>query len=225
LNTGGSEQYAKGGAGGQSCFSGSAGVRGSAAATNSGAGGAGGDINNAASPNFTGTGGGAGGCVEAIVPAPLATSYSYSIGTAGTAGGAGASGLAGTAGGSGVIIITEYYGTENMPLFKAGIIADNPEGVDIVRKARVTCSASSGITRSKSNWLTVGNISAGTCSLTVTPGSFSEDPVCTTAVIGGAVQTFNLVIGGLSPNGTSYGQFNGSAATSYVFDLVCVGSK
>lgn len=74
---------------------------------NTGAGGAGGSTNPATS-NDAGSGGGAGGYIEAIIPNPDAT-YAYAIGAAGTAGAAGTSGNAGAVGGTGVIIVEEHY--------------------------------------------------------------------------------------------------------------------
>ena len=56
----------------------------------------------------TGSGGGAGGYVDAIIYSPSIT-YAYSIGSGGTGGAAGTSGTAGGAGGSGFIIVTEFY--------------------------------------------------------------------------------------------------------------------
>jgi hypothetical protein len=58
-----------------------------------------------------GSGGGAGGFIDAIIPSPTTTSgyYSYQVGGDGGAGSAGTSGNAGGNGGSGYIEITEYY--------------------------------------------------------------------------------------------------------------------
>lgn len=79
-----------------------------AAAANSGSGGGGGGC--FSTPNG-GAGGGGGGYVLAIINSPSA-SYAYAVGAAGTAGTAGGgAGGAGAAGGSGVIIVTEHYGS------------------------------------------------------------------------------------------------------------------
>ena len=105
-------QYGTGGIGGTSQFggngSGYANGAGTAAAANSGSGGAGGGTSNVGSLMYTGAGGGAGGYIDAIINSPSAT-YAYSIGAGGTAGAAGTSAFAGGAGGSGTIYITAYF--------------------------------------------------------------------------------------------------------------------
>jgi len=58
--------------------------------------------------HYSGSGGSAGGYIDALISAPLAT-YAYAVGSGGTAGGAGTSGAAGGAGGSGYIEVTEFY--------------------------------------------------------------------------------------------------------------------
>lgn len=72
-----------------------------------GTGGQGGGGNNTAGAD-AGTGGAAGGFIDAIINSPSAT-YTYSVGTGGTGGGAGTSGLAGGNGAEGYIEVTEYY--------------------------------------------------------------------------------------------------------------------
>ena len=83
-------------------------INGSAGATNTGSGGSGAGGPNNAGNYYPGTGGGAGGYVDAIITS-LASSYAYAVGAAGTAGTAGTSGNTGGAGGSGVIIVEEFY--------------------------------------------------------------------------------------------------------------------
>jgi microcystin-dependent protein len=102
-----------GGAGGASALGGNGSggqiftnYAGTAAAANSGAGGGG-----AVGPNFggiSGSGGGAGGFLDAIIQTPAAT-YAYIVGTGGAGGAGGTNGFPGSAGGSGYIEITEYY--------------------------------------------------------------------------------------------------------------------
>lgn len=74
--------------------------------TGSGGGGAG--TGNAGTNNFSGSGGSAGGFVDAIITSPLST-YAYAVGSAGAAGGAGTSGQVGGVGSGGYIEVTEYY--------------------------------------------------------------------------------------------------------------------
>lgn len=107
---GGTSQRQSGGSGAASPFGGAAHggpalAAGESAASNTGSGGAG-----AGSPTggYNGTGGGAGGFVDAIIVSPAA-SYSYAVGSGGTAGTAGTSGYAGGTGGSGYIIVEEHY--------------------------------------------------------------------------------------------------------------------
>lgn len=102
-----------GGAGGSSCFGG-AGTgtpftnAGQGAQVNSGSGGGGGG-NNAGVTSLTGYGGGAGGCVFAIIPGPLNASYPYSVGTGGAGAPAAGNGKAGGPGAAGYLEITVHY--------------------------------------------------------------------------------------------------------------------
>lgn len=95
---GGDSAFGPGGIAGTSSSVGGAGTRGA------GGGGGGGGTTGG------GAGAGAGGYVDAIIPAPLNTTYSYSVGTGGTGGasGGGASQVGG-AGGAGFIVIEEHY--------------------------------------------------------------------------------------------------------------------
>lgn len=126
-NTGGAGISVGGGNGGDSFFGGggSGGANGSTGAGQPGAtntgGGGGGGLANTSAGIYGGSGGGAGGYVEAYIANP-SSSYSYSVGAAGTAGGAGTSGYAGGAGGSGYIEVTEYYGTVETG-FRANTVA------------------------------------------------------------------------------------------------------
>lgn len=95
---------------------------GEAAGPNTGAGGAGARTESI-SASFSGGGGGAGGYIEVLITSPLA-SYAYSVGTGGSGGAAGTSGTGGGGGGSGVIIITEYYNAENVPILLGSVIGD-----------------------------------------------------------------------------------------------------
>jgi hypothetical protein len=98
-----------GGAGGGR-GTGSSGTAGDNGAANTGAGGGGASIGstNASSGLFSGSGGGAGGYLEAIVTSPSAT-YTFSVPTGGTGQAAAGSGSAGGNGGSGIIIVEEFY--------------------------------------------------------------------------------------------------------------------
>jgi len=80
---------------------------GAAANTNSGGGGSGGG-GAAITGFYSGTGGGAGGFLDAIIKSPSAT-YTYTVGTGGAGGTAGVSGYAGGSGAAGIIIVEEYY--------------------------------------------------------------------------------------------------------------------
>lgn len=111
-NTTVSAAIAPGGQGGNSPFGGAGsgtwiGV-GAAAAANSGSGGGGGMSSSTQADNRGGTGGSAGGYIDAIVTAPSST-YTYAVGAGGSAGLVGTNGSAGGAGGSGIIIVDEFY--------------------------------------------------------------------------------------------------------------------
>jgi hypothetical protein len=101
-----------GGFGGVSALGGAAGAPsqgsgGGAGQANSGSGGAGGS-GSATVSLYIGSGGSAGGFIDAIIPSPSST-YPYAVGAGGNGGSAGTSGTAGGAGGSGYIEVTEYY--------------------------------------------------------------------------------------------------------------------
>lgn len=105
---------APGGMGGVSAFGGSGGnspsnVSGNDGKANTGSGGSGGGINSGSTSFDSGTGGGAGGYIDALIYTPSAT-YSYAVGAGGSGGSAsGAGGNAGGSGGSGLIEVTEHY--------------------------------------------------------------------------------------------------------------------
>ena len=100
--------FAYGGSGGSNPISGISPMSNATAGLSGklGGGGAGGSAGGTAI--ITGSGGGAGAYIEAIISSPSAT-YSYAVGSGGAGGTAGTSGFAGGAGGNGFIEITEYY--------------------------------------------------------------------------------------------------------------------
>ncbi len=106
---GGNIALSGGGSGGNNPFGGAGGVTtasspaGGAGAANTGAGGSGAYSN---TTNAGGSGGGAGGYVEAYISSPLST-YAYSVGDGGDGGSNGPT--SGGAGGSGVILVEEQY--------------------------------------------------------------------------------------------------------------------
>ncbi len=78
--------------------------------TNSGSGGSGGQ--SAVNDSVPGSGGGAGGYVDAIIynPSVVGPTFTYSVGVAGAAGAAGSvNGKAGGAGAAGIILVEEFY--------------------------------------------------------------------------------------------------------------------
>jgi hypothetical protein len=105
--------YVSGGDGGESPFGGGGkgvcGQDGRSAQPSSGSGGGGGGTPGGVASMSTGSGGGAGGYVDAIIPGPLATSYTYAVGAGGSSGAPGAYGCYGGAGSNGVIVIEEHY--------------------------------------------------------------------------------------------------------------------
>lgn len=61
-----------------------------------------------------------------------------------------------------------------------GSVTSNSNGAERIERAQLTCSASSSITRQSGTWLsTVGNLSSGVCSYTLTSGAYSDLPTCT----------------------------------------------
>lgn len=93
--------------GGAGSGGGQSGAGGNAKANTGSGGGAGGL---GASNVAAGISGSAGGYLKKIITSPAAT-YTYTVGAAGTGGAAGTSGFASGAGGSGLIIVTEHYGS------------------------------------------------------------------------------------------------------------------
>ncbi len=100
--------FAYGGSGGSNPISGIAPMSNATAGLSGKLGGGGAGGSGGATAIITGSGGGAGAYIEAIIPNPSAT-YSYAVGSGGAGGTAGTSGFAGGAGGNGFIEITEYY--------------------------------------------------------------------------------------------------------------------
>lgn len=96
---GGNSAFGGGGAGMMGYFTGISG------AANTGGGGAGGGANTS---QYAGSGGGAGGFIDVIIPNPV-SSYSYAVGAGGTAGNSGTGGATAGAGGAGLIEVTEFY--------------------------------------------------------------------------------------------------------------------
>lgn len=173
--------YGGGGAGGEAISPGNA------AKANSGSGGGG--AGQCSGDCVAGSGGAAGGFVDAIIPSPSST-YSYSVGAGGTAGTAGTSGYAGGAGGSGYIEVTEYYGSENAPMLVGSVTSDYTGALSSV-SLRFGGSANDGSICNSSPctiWHNYGNVSSVTRSGTGTYSAvfqkaFSTRPVCTCAGI------------------------------------------
>lgn len=86
-----------------------AGGMGAASALGFGYGGGGTGAGSGATSVVRGSGGSAGGYIKAWITSPSA-SYAYAVGAGGTGGTAGTNGVAGQNGGSGVIVITAYFG-------------------------------------------------------------------------------------------------------------------
>jgi len=117
--SGGITNFLLGGMGGPSAFGGATGYGGNngagtnvASQANTGAGGMGGG-GSTGGGQIGGTGGGAGGYVDAIISgatlSSLGASVPYAVGAAGTGGTAGTSGATGAAGGSGLLIVEEHF--------------------------------------------------------------------------------------------------------------------
>lgn len=171
-----------GGNGGSSLFGGNgAGSRydnpGGNAVSNSGGGGGGAGCDSS-NNNQTGSGGGAGGYIEAIIVNP-SSSYSYSVGSGGNGQGAGTAGQAGGSGGSGIIIVEEYYGTENTPLLLNTVYADTAvkaeksAGVTSVDYGTWTPTVSaiinaSAVTPASCSYMRIGNVVNASCNMSVT---------------------------------------------------------
>lgn len=209
--------YMPGGNGGSSYFGG-AGVgifnaTAGPARANSGSGGGGGGTGADDGPGGAG-GGGAGTYLRAIIPAgSVATSYGYTVGTGGAGGTAGTSGFAGGAGGDGIIIITEHYNTDNMPLYKGSV-----EGSTVVKN-----EGSAGITTveaGQANVVVTGITNVAAVSTPTTCrysriGNFVSafcfvEVNCTTA--GGTLTVYDVALP-ITSNFTSTGQASGVQTT------------
>lgn len=123
---GSSTAYPAGGMGGVGAFGGGGGTsnagNGAAGAANGSGGGGGGA---STTGTYTGSGGAAGGFVDAMIAAPAA-SYGYVCAAGGTAGAAGTSGATGSVGAPCLIEVTEYYGYTVALLANSVRTLDNP---------------------------------------------------------------------------------------------------
>jgi hypothetical protein len=127
-----------------------------------------------------------------------------------------------------------YPGAMNVPLL-VGSVSSNTTGIERVERATVECDASAAITAQSGTWLTaVGNISSGTCALTIAPGIFSSAPQCsvvrsgnTTATNATLLKTHTASATAISVLGSliSSGSSTIAASTDFTFDIHCQGAK
>lgn len=226
-NSTGAGTYPIGGIGGGSGIFGGGGASastntGTAGTANSGGGGAG-----AGSPtqgHLGGGGGSGGGGIDVISSGvPLAT-YSYAVGGGG-AGGVG-SDTTGSAGGSGVIEVTEYYGSQPYPLF-VGSLTSPSSGQEYGTHARFTCGSSGSTVGSQGgSWLTIAN-GAGTGACTLTFSGFSGEPGCSLGLVGPASTAASSCTFDAAPTstGVAVSRVRGGASENGQCEITCMGPR
>jgi hypothetical protein len=119
-------------------------------------------------------------------------------------------------------------------LVLTGNVTSNSSGMTRTEYATITCSSSSSVSDlSTTGWISVGNISSGTCAVTFSAPFGSVKPKCVPASIGASGTTFAVpkvssqTVNGfniISPEMTS-GSSTISAATAFTVDVICFGPR
>lgn len=116
-----------------------------------------------------------------------------------------------------------------------GSVISNTSGQERVERAAIICSGSSSIASQSGSWLSsIGNISSGTCTITIASGIFSGGYSCVLTKRGtlsatthqtlnvDPVSATSLVVGAsLSSSGSS----TIAASSGFNADLICMGAK
>jgi hypothetical protein len=118
-----------------------------------------------------------------------------------------------------------------MPLLKNAVTTP-AENVEKIVRARLTCGASSSINWQSGTWIsTIGNVSSGTCAVTIATGTFSSaNYACSFIREGSNAANLNTVeINGKSATGFNMLQINQASGTTGAdagpveWDILCMG--
>jgi hypothetical protein len=109
-----------------------------------------------------------------------------------------------------------------------GSVTSNSSGLERVERTKVTCSSSSSITSQSGSWVTsIGNISSGTCDISIDSSKWSSAPTClttgdidNTAVFAKTRSTTTSMI-----QIFAYNSVTNSAPTSYTAQVLCMGPR
>jgi len=120
-----------------------------------------------------------------------------------------------------------------MPLLKNAVTTSS-QGVEKVNRARLTCGASSSINWQSGTWISsIGNVSSGTCAVTIATGVFpNAQYACSFIREGSNAANLNTVeISGKSATGFNMLQINQAAGTTAAdagpveWDVICMGAN
>ena len=133
---------------------------------------------------------------------------------------------------SGVLewIVYKGIGSIPAPLIRNSVVTSS-NGVTAIESGVVECDASSAIVSQNGSWISsVGNISGGACTVTLTSGIFSATPTCVTSMyenLGGA--GIPLIVTTKPASATSVvvdcASDGGTACSQYQATLICNGPK
>jgi hypothetical protein len=101
-------------------------------------------------------------------------------------------------------------------------------GVNKLQSATINCDAGSAITSQDGSWIaSVGNISTGVCSITITTSKFNSAPRCWAEIKGSNLDEKAKADGTSATNINLYGvkPSDGSALTSFDAEVFCKGNR
>lgn len=106
-------------------------------------------------------------------------------------------------------------------------VLNTSSGVTRIEAAKLNCDAAAAITSQHGSWISsIGNISSGTCSITITSGTFSSTPYCWAQWDTGGS---NTIVGAFASSATAAAVFGGTDAgaadTAFDAQFFCVGAK
>lgn len=119
---------------------------------------------------------------------------------------------------------------QQMPVpILVGSVTSNSTGAERIERANLTCGSSAAINSQSGSWISsIGNVSAGACAITFVSGRFSGTPVCVVTATGTTDPVAAHSVNSSSSTGITVDADNastGADATSYTFNLICVGPR
>jgi hypothetical protein len=95
-----------------------------------------------------------------------------------------------------------------------------------VGAARLDCNSSSSIASNPDSMVaSIGNISSGQCSVTLTSGFFSAEPLCQVTRVTGAIDSHAVGLVNSATSITLTGTNGASASTTFASYLLCIGNN